>query len=206
MNQNTKYVAGLAAARLSAIAAAQTLPDGGARNAQLKLRHNALVEKKDIALERWGSLDGYIGKAYRGEFYKPQINAAGKKYYRSAQRKNWENVRELMKSGKKFIENHLDALKNDGGMPGAFPDRFLAAKGEFEQAYENFMDVRQNAEEETDTKVLANNEIYLAGRKMMDDGKLIFRKNAAVRMRFVWRRIMTLVAPDGKGKTSAVKG
>ncbi|MBL7779120.1 MAG: hypothetical protein JNK66_12610, partial [Chitinophagales bacterium] len=76
---------------------------------------------------------------------------------------------------------------------------FGTAATEFEQVYAAFMDARQDAQQETDAKIEANNAIYADGRVMMEDGKHIFRNNASVRERFTWERILALVSTPEYG-------
>ncbi|MBK8659703.1 MAG: hypothetical protein IPN22_12750 [Bacteroidetes bacterium] len=72
--------------------------------------------------------------------------------------------------------------------------------------YGSFKDAQQDSHEQTDAKIEANNAIYREGRAMMEDGKRIFRKNAAVRDRFVWERVVELVTPSTGGSTVVREG
>ena len=200
--ENTTYTAGLSVTRLAAIAAAQALPDGQARGADAEDFRISLIEKLDVVLGKWNSLDGYIKKAFKGEHYKPRIEQAGKQYYEKATQKNWDQAKQLLVSMTSFLTAHGGALVTDGGMPATFAASVAAIKTIFEDLYKDFKDAEQDSKEQTDAKINANNAIYKDGRDMMEDGKNIFRKNAAVRDRFIWERILELVSTQtGGGET-----
>jgi hypothetical protein len=204
--ENTLYTPGLAATRKTAIADAQALPDGQARGAEAEVLRIALTEKHDVIIGKWNSLDGYIGKAFKGEYYKPRIEEAGKQYYEKAANQNWEFVKQLLVSAKSFITAHNAVLVSDGGMPAGFATGIDTVKTEFEGLYSDFKDAQQDSQEQTDAKILANNAIYKDGREMMEDGKRIFRKNASVRDRFIWERVLELVTPHTGGSTVVREG
>lgn len=197
--ENTIYTPGLAATRKAAIQAARALPDGQARYADAESLRILLVEKHETAIAKWNSLDGYIRKAFTGANYKPRIEEAGKAYYEKAYVQNWEQVILLMQSGKNFIDTHNAALATSGGMPATFSADFENARTEFASTYDLFKDAQQDAQEETDAKITANNLIYADGRAMMEDGKHIFRKNASLRERFIWEKVLELVSTPGGG-------
>ncbi len=207
--ENTKYTAGMSVVKKAAIQAAKVLPDGQARYAASEVMHADLEELLDGCLGKWNSLDGYIRKAFKGAHYKPRIEEAGKGYYDSAANKDWEDVSLLLEAGKTFITTHSAVLEAEGGMPTtpSFADAYNDVKEEFDELYGNFKDARQDAQEQTDAKIEANNAIYREGREMMEDGKHIFRKNASVRERFVWERILAMLSPEeGEGLTEVKEG
>jgi hypothetical protein len=193
--ENTKYTGGLSATRKLAIEAARAMPDGSARYAQSKIFHIELGNKWELALTKWNSLAGYIEEAYEEEFVKTRLNEAGKGLYEAAAGKDWEKVIDLMKEGKNFITAHDTVLESDGGMPTTFAAAYDLAKTGFEGKYAEFMTAREDAQEQTDAKILANNAVYADGVSMMKDGKRIFRKNASVKERFTWERVLEMVSP-----------
>jgi len=103
----------------------------------------------------------------------------------------------LLQSGRNFIAKHETVLKNDGGMPAGFVLKFETVAVEFGELYSAFMKARQDAKEETDAKIVANNLIFEEARNMMRDGRRIFRKHAVLRNRFAWKRVLKLVR-DGE--------
>jgi hypothetical protein len=192
-NESTVYVPGTWSLRLAEIEKAQKMPDGQARGAQSEVLRIEMIEKMYDAAAKWNSLKGYISHAFKGEHYKPRIEEAGKGYYFNSIRKNWEDLRLLLQSGRNFILKHEVVLKNEGGMPAGFVAKFETVANDFEDLYKRFMKARQDAKEQTDAKVMANNLIFEDGKAMMRDAQRIFRKQAAVRNRFVWRRVLGLV-------------
>jgi len=204
--ENTLYTAGLAVTRKAAIAAAQALPDGQARGTEAEVLRITLTEKHDVIIGKWNSLDGYISKAFKGAYYKPRIEEAGKQYYEKAANQNWEFWKQLLVSAKNFIAAHNAVLLADGGMPAGFAASVDTVKTEFEGLYSQFKDAQQDSQEQTDAKINANNAIYKEGREMMEDGKRIFRKNASVRDRFIWERTVELVTPSVADGTATVEG
>jgi hypothetical protein len=172
------------------------LPDGQATGAVAEILRNHLIEKLDPVLAKWHSLDGYIAKAFKGPDYNAKIEAAGKANYSKAANMNWEYAKQLLVSAKSFLTNNEAALLADGGMPANFINGFDTVKGDFIQLFDDFKSAEQTSIEQTDAKINANNAIYADGRSMMEDGKRIFRKNAAVRNKFVWERILELLTPN----------
>ena len=193
--ENTKYTAGLSVTRKAAIEAARAMPDGSARYAQSKIFHIELGNKWELAIGKWNSLAGYIEEAFDEEFVSTRLNEAGKAIYEAAAGKDWEKVIDLMKEGKNFITAHSAVLGTDGGMPATFAAAYDTEKTAFEAKYAEFMAAREDAQEQTDAKILANNAIYADGVSMMKDGKHIFRKNASVKERFTWERVLEMVSP-----------
>ena len=206
MAENTLYTPGLSVTRKAAISAAQALPDGQARGTEAEVLRIGLVEKLDVVLGKWNSLDGYISKAFTGAYYKPRIEEAGKPYYAKAANQNWEYAVQLLVSMKNFLTAHQAVLVTVGGMPAGFDASVSVLKMEFEVMYGSFKDAQQDSHVQTDAKIEANNAIYREGRAMMEDGKRIFRKNAAVRDRFVWERVVELVTPSTGGSTVVREG
>lgn len=204
--ENTLYTPGLSVTRKAAIAAAQALPDGQARGTEAEVLRIGLTEKLDEVLAKWNSLDGYVSRAFTGEYYKPRIDEAGKPYYAKAANENWEYVSQLLVSMTNFLAAHGPVLVSNGGMPPGFDISVASVKTAFDALYSDFKDAQQDSYAQTDAKINANNAIYRDGRLMMEDGKRIFRKNAAVRDRFVWERVVELVTPSTGGSTVIREG
>jgi hypothetical protein len=199
-NENTLYTPGLCLVRKAAIDAARALPNGQARGAVAETLRITLLKKHEEAMNKWNSLEGFIKKAFKGEFYKPHIEEAGKKLKPKAMKKNWEVVKQLLVSGRNFISKHSAVLTSDGGMPAGFASQFETVEQELNALFEDFMEARQNAKEQTDAKILANNAIWKDGLSMMADAKNIFRKQAATRHRFTWTKIMVMMGEYGNKK------
>jgi hypothetical protein len=197
-SDNTQYTPGLAAVRKAAIDAAQEMPDGKAHGAIAAILRVYLLRNHDAVIAAWKALDAYISKAYKGAAYKPKAEIAGKKFYRKAVNMNWEYAKQLLVSGKSFIDAYSAVLIADGGMPVNFAAGYNTLQDQFVELYEAFKMAQQTGQQQTDAKVLANNLIYEEGRTMMKDAKRIFRGHASLRHRFVWARVMEKMSPSKK--------
>lgn len=197
MAESTLYTPGLANVKLAAIAAARKMPDGQIRGAEQEELRLQLNEQLYVVLGRWNWLKSYVRHCFTGAHYKPRIEEAGKGHYYRALQKDWEKVLLLLQSGRNFIAKHRALLLVEGGMPPTFEAGFGADADKFETIYHAFMKAKQDAKELTDMKLAANNAIYEDGVRMMRDGRHIFRKQAAVRERFVWRKVRQLIGGDG---------
>lgn len=198
MAENTLYTPGLAAVKLAAIAAARSMPDGQARGAEQEELRIQLNEQLYVVLERWIWLKAYVKAGFKGGHFKPRIEEAGTGHYYRALRKDWEEAVLLLQSGRNFIVKHRTLLLAEGGMPPAFEARYGEEADKFEAIYQAFMKAKQDTKELTDRKLAANNAIYEDGKRMMRDGRNIFRKQAAVRERFVWRKVRQLIKGYGR--------
>jgi hypothetical protein len=195
-DDNTQYTPGLSVTRKAAITAAQAMPDGQATGAISEELRILLEAKLDLVLTKWQTLDSYIGKAYKGNLYKPKIEEAGKQYYAKAAHENWEYAKQLLASGKTFLTNYGAVLLADGGMPAGFEAGYTTLQGEYTTLFESFKAAQEESQMQTDAKINANNAIYADGRSMMEDGKRIFKKNASLRDRFIWERILESLTPN----------
>jgi hypothetical protein len=201
--ENTLYTAGLWLTRAAAIKAASVLPNGEARAATAEVLRINLLKKHEQVMSKWNSLSGFIRTAFAAEFYKTRIDEAGKRHSRKALKQNWKEVEALLQSGKKFISQHGSALSTDGGMPAGFELAFNTLETEFKQLYEAFTTARQNAQEQTDVKIVANNAIWKDGQSMMKDARNIFRKQASLRERFTWKKVKELMGDYGRKQAEA---
>jgi hypothetical protein len=195
--ENTEYTPGISVTRKASIQAAKAMPDGQARYADSETFRLDMEDLLDENLGKWNSLEGYIKKAFKGSHFKPRIEEAGKNYYETAANQNWEDVGLLMEAGKNFIGTHSAVLIASGGMPVGFELAYNNKKSAFDTLYEQYKTAREDAQEQTDAKLNANNAIFKEGREMMDDGKHIFRKSASIRERFIWERILSMISPGG---------
>lgn len=190
--ENTKYVLGYEVPRFAEIKAASDLPDGQARYAEAEAKRVILVGIAAQGIGKWNSLDGYIHGAFdSNNTYKPRVEEAGKKYYEKAVNENWESVDRLFVSTENFLTKFETELTTNGGMPANFKANFITLIGTYKATFRLFKKAEKLAETETADKIIANNLIYETGRKMMEDGKHIFRDNFALREEFVWESIIS---------------
>lgn len=198
---NTLYPLGISATKITAINAAQALPDGEAASNLSEQYRITLIQKNETVIIKWNSLDSYIKIAFPGAQYKPHRQTAGSDLYSQAANYNWDKTKQLLVSAITFITDNSAALTT-AGMPASFPTEFAAAQTAFIETYNLFTDARQDAKMQTDAKIIANNAIFTDGRNMMDIAKNIYRANPALRERFIWERILEIVsAPAGGAQT-----
>lgn len=192
-NFKPKYDALFIADRRAELAAAETLPDEQARYADVEVAEVTMKEKAKIARAKWQMLKRYIIDAFPASNQKARLEEAGSLNYEKAAADNWELVKELMKSGSQFINNHLAELTANNNMPAGFQLIFDTSKSEFNTAFSGFLTKTELAVVATQTKITANNLVYDKLINMMDDGKEIFKDDEAVRKQFVFDEVLALI-------------
>lgn len=192
-NYSTKYTATTGTDLRMAIKDARALPGEAQRDAAHSVLRKELVELKDNSLIVWQQLSSFIRDAYSKEVYQNQLNAAGHGYYSSAQNEDWDDVKGLMEDGANYITEHSAVLTADGGMPAGFEVVFGNAQEAFELKYDAFLQALEASKLATDKKLSANNAIYREAMRICEDGKRIFRKDAAIREQFTFETVLSLV-------------
>ena len=193
---NTTYTATLGNTRRAEVLNAQALPDFQARDEQKETAGILLDQKADDCLIKWKALESHIKKSFPKNLHKPKIESAGSDYYHTAANDNWESVSAIMSSARNFIAENTAVLAT-GGMPSNFPLDFSNLKSEFNDLHGIFQTAKQNAEEQRDEKINANNECFKALSDMFEDGQKIFRYEAAKRERFTFTKILHHVSGSG---------
>jgi hypothetical protein len=143
----------------------------------------------------------YIRYGFAENEYENKRVAAGYNYYAGAAHEDWDAVKGLMQSGLLFLNANTTVLTNDGGMPAMFMPDFVLTKDAFELKYQAFLQAEEDTKVLTDQKILADNTLYKTLMKMFEDGKKIFREDAAVREQFTFDRVWALV--NGGSATSS---
>lgn len=195
-NRSTKYTATTGTDQLALLAAARALPDEDSREEVHKTLRVQMVHLADTCLIKWSDMDSYIRDAFdedEDEYENKRI-AAGHNRYASAAQRNWTELKGLLQDGLLFLNAHGAVLAADGGMPATFIAEFEAAKDAFELKYQAFLQAEEQTKVLTDEKIRANNALYEALMKMFEDGKKIFREEAAIREQFTFDRVWVLVS------------
>ena len=203
-NMSTKYSAATGTAQLAALEAARALPDEDNRE---EVHKTFRVEMKSLAatcLIKWSNLGTYIRDGFSEDVYDNKRLAAGYNYYASASHENWGDMKGLMQDGLLFLNANTTVLTDDGGMPATFAAEFEAAKDAFELKYQAFLQAEEDAKVLTDQKVRANNALYRDLMKMFEDGKKIFREEAAIREQFTFDRVLSLVSGRSSTTSSSI--
>ncbi len=188
-----KYSATFITDNLAAINAADLMDDSKARYAYSQNLRIDLVDKKDEVLDCFQMLKGYITDAYRADKANTMIQAAGQQYYNKSTSSNWASVTALLSAMVPFVTNNLADLTADNNMPASFANQVQTLKTEFDLLYKNWSDADMAAYEETDTKITANNTIYNNLKTMLSDAQKVYRKDAAMALKFSMDDLMSQV-------------
>jgi hypothetical protein len=203
MNLSTLYTAATGTDQLAALAAARAMPDEDSRNEVHKTLRVQLSGLAETCLITWSDMSTYIRDGFPANEYENKRIAAGANYYAGAAHENWDDVKGLMQNGIAFV-NANTATLTTGGMPATFVADMTAARDAFEVKHQAFLHAEEDSKVLTDEKITANNALYRALTKMNEDGKKIFRNNAAVREQFTFERIWELVSGNGGGSGTGV--
>lgn len=197
------YTSASVLARKAQIASAKALPDYQARNSQAETLRVGLLTVNDSCCSLWQKLKRYITYAYASNLWQINYDAAGMEYYATASNYNWDSTEQLMNAGKAFITANSAALLANANMPATFSATFSAATLDFTTKHQAYLQEREDVRIDTQTKVLANNQIYTNLVAMLADGKLIYDTNPAIRNEFTLTTLMSIVSNSG---LSGVKG
>ncbi|TNF24252.1 MAG: carboxypeptidase regulatory-like domain-containing protein [Bacteroidetes bacterium] len=203
-NLSTLYTAATGTNQLNALDVARKIPDEDNRTEVHKTLRIQLSGLAEDCLILWSDMSTYIRDGFPENEYESKRIAAGANYYAGAARENWDDVKGLMQNGVDFADANGTVLTL-GGMPATFAAALLDAKTRFEEKHQEFLQAEEEAKVQTDRKIDANNGLYRALIKMFEDGKRIFRKNAAVREQFTFERVWELVSGSGGGSGTANK-
>ncbi len=195
------YTPAYHAARVAELNAAMALPYFQQRDEPVEVARVLLKNKADECLVAWQALKSYILDTFNDDLDKAYIESAGGDLYRSAAGDNWEVMKQMLLMASQFIANHGLEMTNANVMPASFPSSFDTLALDFNALYEDFKAKEQNLKQVTAAKINANNALYKNIIGMMKDGQKIFRNDAALRDRFVFKKVKAIVTPP----TSSVK-
>lgn len=203
MDFKTTYSATTRTDQLLALTTARSMPDEESRDEVHKTLRVQMIPLAETCIKKWSDMMSYVRDGFPEEEYDGKRLAAGYGYYAGAEKRDWEDVKGLAQSGLDFLNKAENATPlNDGGMPANFVTGFAAAKTAFETKYQAFLQAEELSKELTDAKIQANNDLYKALTKMFEDGKKIFRDNAAVRDQFTFDTVWGLVKGHGGGSNA----
>lgn len=206
-----KYTALFIAGKLTAIDAAEALPDDEQRKQVSVLLREQLSVKGEECRDFWQRLKLYIEGAYPLNEIPIQLNAAGQAHYTQAVKENWDSVKRIMIDGNDFITANSVALLAGANMPAGFAALFTTAKTEFETLYTSYINATLDVEVKTQEKITANNAVYDDLISMCKDGQRIFKNDEAVKNLFTYDQILLDIAGPGiaglrGGLTDSVTG
>ncbi len=161
--------------KLARIAVVEAQPDFQVRDSVTEKERNDLKKLAVDAIFNWKLLERYIIRAHQTnkEQIKPDLEAAGSGYYRTATATSpdWEDLKQMLISGKNFITNNILLLT--GKMYVGFPADYDTTKNAFQDKYNQFTLGVAGAPNMTDEKIEDNNEIYDDLMLMLGDLKMI---------------------------------
>ncbi len=196
---NTIYNPAYVAALQTLLNNARDLPNFQQRNEPSEILRIQIRQQADVNLDQWRALRSYIEHAFPPELVKPKLEAAGWSYFNEAGKYNWEEIDELIDSGREFILANEPALLA-GGMPAAFPAEYETQQNVWRTFFNQLSDTQQDQKESTDAKIEANNTLYDRLIRIGRDASVIYRTNPTTRERFSFTAVLSLVSSSGPAK------
>lgn len=197
VNFKPKYTTLFITGKVTAVTAADDLPNEQQRlDAQETARVN-LVAINKAGCQKWQTLKRYIADAFPENVVQIKWNAAGMTNYEEATHENWESVKDLMRMGNKFITDNLTTLTANDNMPSAFQATFSTAKTATGDALTAFLAAESNSVTGAQTKVDALNAVHSDLMSMFLDGQEIFADNVALKKQFTFEQVLALVSGTG---------
>jgi hypothetical protein len=172
--------------------AAVNLPGFQERNEAAETAYIQMAQAHAECIMQWKSLRSYIKSAFPTELQKPKIESAGYDHYSKAANKNWDETIIMLTAGQHFIDNNTAELVA-GGMPPTFAPEYLLITTAFKDLYVQFTDFEQDEQEETDTKIVANNALYKKLLSMFEDAQIIYEHNPSKPERFIFAQIKAMI-------------
>ena len=197
------YTAPAITGRKAQVLAAKALPDYQARNSTAEIMRVQLIDTNKASCDLWQKLKRYISYAFPSSQWQIQWDAAGMNYYLNASNLNWDSTEQLMNAGKAFITANSAALLLNNNMPAGFAATFTTATTTFTARHQAYLQEREDVRIDTQTKIVANNQIYSNLIAMLADGKIIYENDPAVKNEFTLTTLMSIVSNSG---LSGVKG
>jgi hypothetical protein len=181
--------------KLQELNVTKSLPDLQQRDEPVELARKELKKKAKDCLKAWQALKSYITGTFDEDEWKLMLESAGADYYSKASNRNWEILLQMMESGMEFINEHSIEMTNANMMPINFPSDFNTLKIEVLALYEDFKEKEQKFKQNTAAKINANNAVFDSIMVIMKDGQKIYKEDAAVKDRFVFKKVKALVTP-----------
>ena len=194
-----RYNAGFVAAYRAKVLEAERLPSEQQRVARAMAKRLELREAVlGVMDRRMGFWRSYIRDAWKDKEARAiRLVEAGFGELRVAKQMNWEVAKGVLKRAVKFLGARQDELMAGENMPVGFVVDFGVMAEEICSGIDVYLRMRMELKVLRQTKVRACNEVYKLGMEICGDGKVLFKRNAAVLRRFTWKDIMGLVTPAG---------
>ncbi|MEO8150095.1 MAG: hypothetical protein ABI723_20830 [Bacteroidia bacterium] len=189
------YKTATATAALAALDEANAMADVKQRNEASERAREEMIPLAEACIDLFVRLKRYIDTAYTENLRHIMYESAGQQYYEQAQNEDWDSIKMMSVTMKKFIEEHDVELEANENMP---KDDFLAeviqSGIDFNNKFEDYK-VYSETGVATGDKLKALNACYDTMNDMLKDGKAIFRKDETKQALFVFANILAAINP-----------
>ena len=197
-----KYTLSYANQRKAEILAAEKMPDDRARTEVAEsLRIQLSMDNKEC-LATMQRLKRYIADAWAEQFFDSKWNSASGNRYELSSKENWKETKQMMIGAIEFVNNNSATLEANDNMPTTFVQELEDKKNAFELTLSKFIAAEQNAEKQTEEKLIANNKINADLMSMFKDAQELFTLES-IRDQFVFEKVLTMINP---GSPANLKG
>ena len=176
--------------------AARAMPDEDVRRGGQKALKRQLGAAALVCFVLFNQLATAIRKAF-GEDESAMLDEAGKASYRAGQQGNWDSVTVMNTTVLDFVAAHAAEL-TAGGLPGNYVASMTTASSNFGTAYAAYLNKRKRNTELTDEKLKADNALKAKVQDLCEDGRKVFRLNAAVRKEFTFSAVLAMIRSNAK--------
>ena len=122
------------------------------------------------------------------------IKAAGSCYYEKAANNSWSNMQSLVNTGVNFIGLNAERLLANNTTPATFLTAFASDAQRFIDLMVRYYEIESDNCVAASIKVDANNAVYAELIKMLNDAKLIFKKDAALKRQFIFNTLVQKIS------------
>jgi hypothetical protein len=123
---------------------------------------------------KWQLLKRYIQGAYPKKYHASKLVNAGKDFYFTAYRFNYDDMKSLIESSTNFLKNYKVILQLDDNMPASFYEEYIEATLLFNTLYDEYKVNKEQSKSDKYDKIDALNKIYKPLVEMLHDAKAIF--------------------------------
>lgn len=186
------------------IALADSMPGQNNRTGRKRVVKVDLLTSKDISLNNWQLLKGYIIKTWPDPAMQAaKLSTAGANLYRlSAGKSQWSVAGKLLQTGDMFITENMQALMQNNIMPANFSKDYKESMNTYLSLWNDYSLTNSNNETESNNKIIANNNVYDKLIQICKDGRRIFKSNPTMQKQFAFTQLLARV---GFGGTAGIK-
>lgn len=175
---------------------AEALPNAIIRSSKHEEKRVLILPQAKICLNLAIKLKYYIRKTWAKNLWNIKYNEAGLSVYRKASKGNWEVLAVMLNNNKIFITDNSAALIAKG-MPADFGTNFNTQLGALRPLIMSFVEAENEAKIARNTKVTANNNLWLEVTNIAEAGKLIYINDPGKRDLFTISTQLELISGAG---------